>query len=69
MWIPTSFYEALPAIYFAIGAAIAFFALYIGIGHQLMLGYLMLGSGCMMAGVFVKSMRMNARTGKERPTA
>lgn len=67
MWIPTKLYEALPAIYVAMGVSITLGAVYIGISDQLMLGYLLLGAACVMAGIFIKSLRSNARSNEHRP--
>ena len=62
MWIPIRLYEALPIIYQTIGVSIILCALYIGSRDGLMLGYLLLGSGCIMAGILVNSLRSNARS-------
>lgn len=67
MWIPTRLYEALPAIYITTGVSIMLGALYIGIDFRLMQGYLLLGSGCVMAGILVKTMRSNARSERVSP--
>lgn len=67
MWIPTSLYEALPAIYLTIGVSIILCTLYIGVGDGLLLGYLMLGTGCVIAGILVKTMRTEARSKEDRP--
>lgn len=61
MWIPTKLYEALPTLYLTIGVSIILCAVYIGISQELMLGYVMLGSGCIMAGILVRTIRSNAR--------
>lgn len=69
MWIPTRLYEALPTIYVTIGVSIILCAFYIGIGNGLMLGYLTLGSGCIMAGILVKTIRGNARLEEDQSEA
>lgn len=69
MWIPTKLYEALPAIYVTTGVSITLGAVYIGISDEMMLGYLILGAACVMAGIFIKSLRSNARSNRDRPQA
>jgi len=64
MWIPKKLYEALPAIYFAIGAALIGGSIYIGIDRGPMLGYLVLGSMCISAGIVVRDKRRRARLGQ-----
>jgi hypothetical protein len=66
MWIPTKIYEALPAIYFAVGASLIGGALYLGVSHGPGIGYLILGSLCIGAGVVVSSFRHSARNGRHR---
>ncbi len=61
MWIPTKLYEALPAIYLTTGLTMILCALYIGMDAGLMVGYVVLGSGCVFAGILVHAMRFNAR--------
>ena len=65
MWIPTRTYEALPALYFTIGALIVLGASYIGASYGLMPGYLLLGVSCIAAGVLVWVIRRNARSTAE----
>ncbi len=69
MWIPTGLYEALPTIYLTVGVSIILCALYIGISDGLMFGYLLLGAGCVMAGILVKAVRTDARSEEDRPPA
>ena len=69
MWIPTKLYEALPALYVTIGVSITLGAVYIGISDETMLGYLILGAACVMAGIFVKSLRSKARSNRDQPQA
>jgi hypothetical protein len=69
MWIPTKLYETLPIIYVMTGVSIILCALYIGISDGPMLGYLVLGSGCIMAGILVKTIRSNARLEADQPQA
>lgn len=66
MWIPTKIYEALPAIYFAIGVALIGGTAYIGIYHPPMLGYLVLGLVCISAAIVVANIRHSARSGRDR---
>lgn len=66
MWIPTKIYEALPAIYFAIGVALICGTAYIGINRGPMLGYLVLGFVCISAAILVAHIRHNARSGQEQ---
>lgn len=66
MWIPTKLYEALPAIYLAVGVSINVCALYIGVGHALMPVYLFVGTGCVAAGVVVMTIRHHARADRNR---
>ena len=67
MWIPEKLYEALPAIYFAIGAALIGGSIYVGVDRGPELGYLVLGSMCIGAGVVVRDTRHRARLGQDRP--
>ena len=59
MWIPEKLYEALPAIYFAIGAALIGGSIYVGVDRGPELGYLVLGSMCIGA-------RHRVRRGQDR---
>jgi len=69
MWIPTRLYEALPALYAATGVSIMLGAFYIGLDYGPMQAYLILGSGCVMAGIMVKTMRNKARSVRIKPGA
>lgn len=60
MFLPTKIYEALPAIYMAIGALLILGAAYIGNGP--MLSYFAVGLSCVFAGVLVTSIRHKARS-------
>lgn len=66
MWIPTKLYEALPAIYFAIGVAFISGALYVGVNDTPMIVYLILGSLCIGAGTAVADRRSKARSERDR---
>lgn len=66
MWIPEKLYEALPAIYFAIGVAMICGTVYIGINRGSMLGYLVLGVVCISAAILVANVRHAARSGQNR---
>lgn len=66
MWIPTKIYEALPAIYFAVGVAFIGGALYLGVSHGPGIGYLIVGSLCIGAGVVVSSFRQRARNDRDQ---
>ena len=66
MWIPEKLYEALPAIYFAIGAALIGGSIYVGVDSGPMLGYLVLGSMCISAGIVVRDRRRRTRLGQDR---
>jgi len=65
MYLPKITYEALPAIYIAIGLSFILGASYIGIGNGIMLGYLIIGLTCVFAGVVVAAMRAHHRTQSE----
>ena len=67
MWIPEKVYEALPAIYFAIGALLTGGSVYVGLDHGPALGYLILGSMSIGAGVVVRNVRLRARAGRNQP--
>lgn len=60
--LPEKIYEALPAAYVSIGMLIILGAVYIGIGHGPMIGYLGLGVTCIFAGLTVNGMRRRARS-------
>jgi hypothetical protein len=66
MWIPEKLYEALPAIYFAIGAALIGGSIYVGVDRGPVLGYMILGSMCVGAGVVVRETRQRARSGQHQ---
>ena len=65
MWLPTKIYESLPVLYVTVGALLLLGALYIGVDHELMLGYMTLGSSCMASGMFVTYIRLKARSQAE----
>jgi hypothetical protein len=65
MWLPTKIYESLPVLYVAVGALLLLGALYIGVDHELMLGYMAVGSSCMIGGMFVTYIRRKARSQAE----
>ena len=67
MWIPEKLYEALPAIYFAIGALLIGGSIYVGLDHDPSLGYLILGSMSIGAGIVVRNVRLRARAGSNQP--
>ena len=67
MWIPENLYEALPAIYFAVGALLVGGSIYVGFDHGPVLGYLILGSMSIGAGIVVRDFRRRARSGKNHP--
>lgn len=62
IFLPTKFYEALPAAYVSMGALFIAGAAYIGIGHGLVAGYLAVGLSCILAGVMVNSLRRKKRS-------
>ena len=65
IWIPTKLYESLPVLYVAVGALLLLGALYIGVNHGLMLGYMALGLSCMLGGICVTYVRQRARSQAE----
>ena len=67
MWITEKLYEALPAIYFAIGAALIGGSIYVGFDHGPVPGYLILGAMSIGAGIVVRNVRYRARSGKNQP--
>ena len=69
MWIPTKLYEGLPALYLTVGALNILGAMYIDISYGLMPGYAVLGLACMIAGMLVRNIRRNARSGAKPPPA
>ncbi len=60
--LPKTIYEALPAGYIAIGALFILGAVYVGISHWPMAGYLAIGISCIAVGVSVGSIRRRARS-------
>ena len=62
IWIPTKIYESLPVLYVTVGALLLLGALYIGVDHGIMPGYVALGSSCMLGGMYVTYIRHRART-------
>jgi hypothetical protein len=69
MWLPTKIYESLPVLYVTVGALLLLGALYIGVGHGLMPGYMALGLSCIIGGMFVTYIRHKARSQAELHTA
>lgn len=62
MWLPTKIYESLPVLYVTVGALLLLGALYIGVGHELMPGYMAVGVACVIGGMFVTYIRHKARS-------
>ncbi len=62
IFLPKKIYEALPAAYISVGTLFILGAVYIGIGHGLMVGYLAVGLSCIFAGVTVNSIRGRDRS-------
>jgi len=62
MWLPTKVYESLPVLYVTIGALLFLGALYIGVGHGLMPGYVTLGLLCVIVGLYITHIRHQARS-------
>ena len=62
MWIPIKLHDALPAIYLVSGILLLLGALYIGIDDGLMIGYLILGLACAVAGVLGTAARSDAHS-------
>ena len=69
IWIPTKIYESLPVLYVTVGALLLLGALYIGVDHGLMPGYVALGLSCVLVGVCVRYMRHRARSQAEPPSS
>ena len=65
MWIPTKLYEALPAIYVTVGVALIIGTLYVGFDRGFMMGYLAVGLVCIAAGIAVRSIRNDVRSGRD----
>ena len=66
MWVPIKLHDALPAIYLTSGILIILGALYIGIDDGLMIGYLIVGLACVVAGMLDKAARYDAHSEKQR---
>ena len=62
IFLPKKIYEALPAGYISVGTLFILGAVYVGIGHGPMVGYLAVGVSCILAGVTVFSMRRKGRS-------
>lgn len=62
IFLPKTIYEALPAAYISVGALFILGAVYIGIGHGPMVGYLAVGLSCILAGVTVNGIRRRERS-------
>lgn len=62
MWLPTKIYESLPVLYVTVGALLLLGALYIGVDHELMPGYMAVGVACVIGGMFVTYIRRKARS-------
>lgn len=63
MFLPKRLYEALPAIYIAIGVLLILGSTYIGLGHGPGLGYFAIGLASLCAGAIVTCIRHRARSG------
>lgn len=62
IFLPKSIYEALPAAYMSAGSLLILGAVYIGISHGTVVGYLAVGLSCMFAGVAVARIRRKERS-------
>lgn len=62
IFLPARIYEALPAAYVSVGMMFIIGAVYIGIGHAPMIGYLAVGLSCILAGVTVNNIRRRERS-------
>ena len=62
IFLPRKLYEALPAAYVSVGALLILGAVYIGLGHRPMIGYLAVGLSCIIAGVTVNIVRRRGRS-------
>lgn len=69
IFLPKKIYEALPAAYIAIGTLFILGAVYIGIDHTPMVGYLAVGLSCIFAGVTVNSTRCRLRSKSKKALA
>lgn len=69
MWLPAKIYESLPVLYVTVGTLLILGALYVGVDHELMPGYMALGSSCVIGGISVAHIRHKARSKtKSHPT-
>lgn len=68
MWLPNGIYEALPAIYIAIGAVFMAGSWYLGFRTSLAPFYLGIGVALAVSGVFVHLLRKQARS-RRRPSS
>ena len=62
IYLPKRIYEALPVAYISLGILFILGAVYIGISHWPMAGYLTVGLSCIFAGVAVGSIRHRERS-------
>ena len=62
MFLPKKIYEALPVAYIAVGTSFILGAVYIGIDHRPMVGYLAVGLLCIFAGAVVNGIRRRERS-------
>ena len=69
IFLPKRIYEALPAAYVSVGTLFILGAVYIGLGHSPMVGYLTVGLSCIFAGVTVYSIRRRERSKPENAAA
>lgn len=61
-FLPKKIYEALPTAYIFAGTLFILGAVYVGISHVPMVGYLAVGLSCILAGVTVNSIRRRQRS-------
>lgn len=66
MRIATKFDEALPAIYFTVGAALIAGSLYIGLDSEAVLAYFILGSMCVGCSTVISDLRQRTLSGQDR---
>lgn len=66
MWIATKFDEALPAIYFTVGAALIAGSLYIGLDSEAVLAYFILGSMCIGCSTVISDLRHRTLSVEDR---
>ena len=62
MFLPARLYEALPTVYIAVGTLLTLGAVYIGLGHTPMVGYLAVGLTSILGGVTLSSIRRRERS-------